>query len=155
MVEHLFEWAGKHGGTVARNMGFSWNDAGLGQSLAAGFEPATSFRWAEPAPRAGQPDLPVESDPAAAWGYWTDSDARRTLGGLTLDDDRSWALSELTREDLATLAGTERVFAVTDDGTSGMACRTGTTTDGRSPTSVSTWAARATPSPTWSRWATW
>jgi len=127
MVEHLFEWAGKHGGTVARNMVFSWNDAGLGQSLAAGFEPATSFRWAEPAPRAGQPDLPVESDPAAAWDYWTDSDARRTLGGLTLDDDRSWALSELTRDALHRLADDQQVFAVEREETCGMGCRVRTT----------------------------
>jgi len=123
MIEHLLEWAEDRGATVARNMVFSWNDAGLGQSVAAGFDPVTSFRWAEPAPREGTPDLTVESDPAAAWHYWTDSDARTALGGLALDSGRSWALSELTREGLHRLADDQRVFAVERDGIRAMACR--------------------------------
>jgi len=123
LVEHLFEWASERGATVARNMVFSWNDAGLGQSMAAGFDPATSFRWAEPAPREGTPALPVEDDPAAAWSYWTDSDDRTALAGLALDAGRSWALSELTREELHRLADDQRVFAIKRDGTCGMACR--------------------------------
>lgn len=123
LVGHLFEWADERGATVARNMVFSWNDAGLGQSLAAGFEPTTSFRWAEPAPREGSPGLTVDNDPAAAWSYWTASDARTELGGLALDGGRSWALSELTREELHRLADDQRVFAVKRDGTRGMACR--------------------------------
>ena len=147
MVEELFSWARDRDAVVARNMVFSWNDAGLGQSVAVGFDPTTAFRFAHPEPREGRPELPVTDDPAAAWSYWTGSEGREQLSGLALALDRPWALSELTRENLATLAETERVFAVTDDGTSGMACRTGTTTD---PTddgtlaeyAVGTWADR-------------
>jgi len=123
MVEHLFEWVSQQGATVARNMVFSWNDAGLGQSLAAGFEPAASFRWAEPTPRDGQPDLPVVGDPVAARDYWTDSDARTALSGLALDERRSWVLSELTRDGLHRLADEQRVFAIKGEGTRGMGCR--------------------------------
>ena len=123
MVGDLFEWAEERGATVARNMVFSWNDAGLGQSVAAGFEPVTSFRWAEPSPYEGTTSATVDPDPAAAWRYWTDSDARTALRGLALDADRSWALSELTREGLHDLADDQRVFAVKLDGTRGMACR--------------------------------
>ncbi|MDS0259666.1 GNAT family N-acetyltransferase [Haloarcula sp. S1CR25-12] len=126
MVEHCFEWVRDRGATVGRNMVFSWNDAGLGQSVAAGFEPDTAFRFAHPAPDAGaDPDTPVENDPAAAWSYWTASGARTHLSGLALDPDQPWALSELTRERLHRLADDETVFAVNGGGTSGMACRTG------------------------------
>jgi len=126
MVEHCFDWARDRGATVGRNMVFSWNDAGLGQSVAAGFDPDTSFRFAHPEPRAdAEPDAPVETDPVAAWSYWTASDARTHLSGLALDPDRAWALSELTRDRLHRLADDEAVFAVKDDGTTGMACRTG------------------------------
>lgn len=45
------------------------------------------------------------------------------MGGLTLDTNRSWALSELTREVLHRLADDQRVFTVKRDGTRGMACR--------------------------------
>jgi len=130
MVEHCFEWARERGATVARNMVFSWNDAGLGQSLAADFDPVTSFRFAhpEPAERAAT-DTIVTDDPAAAWSYWTGSDARDHLSGLALDPDRTWALSELTRADLHRLAEEAAVFAVTDGGTRGMACRRGTVTE--------------------------
>jgi N-acetylglutamate synthase-like GNAT family acetyltransferase len=123
MVEHLFEWVSQQGATVARNMVFSWNDAGLGQSLAAGFGPAASFRWAEPTPRDGRPDLPVVGDPVAAWDYWTDSDARTALSSLALDERRSWVLSELTRDGLHRLADEQRVFAIQGEGTRGMGCR--------------------------------
>ncbi|WP_018257727.1 GNAT family N-acetyltransferase [Halomicrobium katesii] len=123
MVDALFEWARDRGATVARNMVFSWNDAGLGQSIAAGFEPVTSFRWAEPTPREGTPGETVDADPAAAWDYWTDSDARTALRGLALDAGHSWALSELSRDGLHDLADEQRVFAVRRDGTCGMACR--------------------------------
>jgi len=40
------------GARVCRNMVFSWNIMGLGQSRAVGFEPATEFRFAEPEPDA-------------------------------------------------------------------------------------------------------
>ncbi|WP_268899178.1 GNAT family N-acetyltransferase [Haloarcula salinisoli] len=127
MVEHCFDWARQRGATVGRNMVFSWNDAGLGQSVAAGFEPDTAFRFAHPEPDTdAEPDVPVRNDPDAAWSYWTASDARTHLSGLALDPDRAWALSELTRDRLHRLADEEAVFAVTADGTTGMACRTGT-----------------------------
>ncbi len=127
MVEHCFEWARQRDATVGRNMVFSWNDAGLGQSVAAGFEPVTAFRFAHPEPDANaESDAPVTNDPAAAWSYWTASDARTHLSGLALDPDQAWALSELTRDRLHRLADEAAVFAVTADGTTGMACRTGT-----------------------------
>ena len=133
MVEHLFEWATETGGTVARNMVFSWNDAGLGQSVASGFEPVTSFRFAHPEPRELSAETIVENDPAAAWSYWTASEARDHLVGLALDPDQPWALSELRRDRLHRLADEETVFAVKGDGTRGMACRTGTdSADGES-----------------------
>jgi len=47
-----FDWARDRGASVARCMVFSWNVAGLGAARAAGFEPATEFRWAHPAPAA-------------------------------------------------------------------------------------------------------
>ena len=132
MVEHCFEWARERGATVGRNMVFSWNDAGLGQSLAAGFAPDTSFRFAHPEPDADAGSdtdagdaTTVETDPAAAWHYWTASDARTHLSGLALDPDQAWALSELSRERLHRLADEATVFAVKDGGTNGMACRTG------------------------------
>jgi len=130
MVEDLFAWARERGATVARNMVFSWNDAGLGQSVAAGFEPVTAFRFAHPEPgERGDPDLAVESDPAAAWSYWTASDGRDHLAGLALDPDQSWALSELTRDALFDLAEEQAVFAVKDGGTRGLACRRGVVTE--------------------------
>jgi GNAT superfamily N-acetyltransferase len=129
MVEDLFAWARENGATVARNMVFSWNGAGLGQSVAAGFEPTCEFRWAHPDPRDADPPMAVASDPAAAWSYWTHSDARTALSGLALDPGRSWALSELTRATLARLADEQAVFAVKAAGTRGMACRVRTTED--------------------------
>lgn len=129
MVEDLFEWARDGGATVARNMVFGWNDAGLGQSVAAGFEPRTSFRWAEPdpVPRSTEPDPNIVDDPAAAWSYWARSDARDVLGGLALDSKHAWTLTELSRERLHALADDERVFAVTNGATRGMAARVRTT----------------------------
>ncbi|QIO23935.1 GNAT family N-acetyltransferase [Haloarcula sp. JP-L23] len=132
MVGHLFEWARGQGATVGRNMVFSWNDAGLGQSVATGFDPDTAFRWAHPEPRDVRPDSDgpvVENDPAAAWSYWTGSEGRGALSGLALDPGQPWALSELTRERLYTLADEQAVFAVKDDGTSGMAARVRETVD--------------------------
>lgn len=139
--EALFEWASDQGATVCRNMVFSWNVAGLGGSRSIGFEPITEFRWAHPEPEPKpkpkseseataesepEPELNVESDPAAAWSYWTGSAVREQLGGLALDLDESWALSELTRSDLVRAANETAVFAVVDDGMRGMAYRTRT-----------------------------
>lgn len=127
LTEHLVDWAAAAGAAVGRNLVFSWNDAGLGQSLAAGFEAVTSFRWAFPEPRDTTPDLPVGSDPDAAWRYWEDCEGRQALTGLALDSDLGWALSALTRDRLDRLAAEERVLTVGDE-PRGMACRVRTTT---------------------------
>jgi GNAT superfamily N-acetyltransferase len=120
----LFEWASEQGATVCRNMVFSWNVAGLGGSRAVGFEPVTEFRWAHPEPDPdATPELTVENDPAMAWSYWTNSVAREHLNGLSLDLGESWALSELTRENLQHAANEKRVFAVLNDGVCGVAYR--------------------------------
>jgi GNAT superfamily N-acetyltransferase len=120
----VFDWARGAGATVCRNMVFSWNVAGLGQSRAAGFDPGTEFRWAQPTPDAdASPDLAVTADPTAAWSFWTGSDARSHLRGLALDDEETWALSELTRERLAAAADDDRLFVVQDGGTRGLAYR--------------------------------
>lgn len=122
--EDLFSWAHEQGATVCRIMVFSWNAAGLGGARAAGFEPACEFRWAHPEPDTEvTPELSVSGDPAYAWRYWTDCTAREQLGGLTLDLEESWALSELTRRDLHDTAADDGVFAVVDDGLSGVAYR--------------------------------
>lgn len=130
LTEHLMDWAADRGATVARNMVFDWNPAGMGQSRAIGFRAATSCRWAEPTPggRAAAPDedFEVVDDVAAAWRFWTHSDARTALDGLALDPDEAWALAELDRERLTTLGNRERVFTVQAGGTRGMAARIGT-----------------------------
>ncbi len=127
MDDDLFAWAVDNGATVARNLVFSWNEAGLGRAVAVGFDPLLSLRWAHPDPRERTTPSRVGNDPAAAWSFWTRSDARTTLAGLALDPEQSWALSELTRERLERLADEERVFTVTDDRTRGFACRNRTT----------------------------
>ncbi|WP_276279318.1 GNAT family N-acetyltransferase [Halorussus caseinilyticus] len=130
VTEDLFDWAREQGATVARNMVFSWNVAGLGQSRATGYDPVTEFRWAHPAPDADAADesaasaeFEVTSDPSAAWRFWTDSEARDRLRGLALDADESWALSELTRENLRTAADGGGLFVAQNDGTRGFAHR--------------------------------
>lgn len=123
LTDHLIEWAADAGASVGRSMVFSWNEAGLGQSLAAGFEAVTSFRWAHPDPADETPEMTVGSDPAAAWRCWQESDGRDVLSGLALDSGESWALSTLTRDTLDRLA----VLTVGDDEPQGMACRVRTT----------------------------
>ncbi|WP_254769484.1 GNAT family N-acetyltransferase [Salinilacihabitans rarus] len=124
--EACFEWARGKGATVGRIMIFSWNAASLGAARSAGFEPTTEFRFAhpEPDPDATGPD-PVATDPAAAWRYWTHSDARRHLRGLAFAPEETWAMRELTRGDFELFdEGTETaVFAVERDGTVGAAYR--------------------------------
>jgi len=98
LTRGLFDWAADAGAAVCRNMVFSWNDAGLGQSRSVGFEPVTEFRWAHPVP---DPEAAVEAfevtdDPAAAWTCYQGSDAAGHLGGLALDPQESWAVSECT-----------------------------------------------------------
>jgi GNAT superfamily N-acetyltransferase len=130
LTTHLMDWAATQGATVARNMVFDWNPAGMGQSRALGFSPTTSCRWAEPAPGGSGPPaegpFEISENVARAWRYWTHSDVRTALGGLALDPDEAWALSELDRTRLAALADRERVFTVRADRTRGMAVRVGT-----------------------------
>ncbi|SEW21690.1 GNAT family N-acetyltransferase [Natrinema salifodinae] len=118
--EATFEWAREQGATVGRVMIFSWNAASLGAARASDLEPITEFRFAHPAP---DPDAEgpsrVSNDPAAAWRYWTHSDARGHLAGLGLAPEESWAVRELTREDFERLADETAVFAV--DGEHGLA----------------------------------
>jgi GNAT superfamily N-acetyltransferase len=123
LAHDLFGWAREQGATVARVMVFSWNEAGLGNARAVGYDPVTEFRWAHPEPRGTDPDFAVTSDPDAAWRYWTDSDAREYLRGLALDFDETWALSVLTRDGLVHAADEEGLFVVQDDGTVGMGFR--------------------------------
>ncbi|MDY6764648.1 MAG: GNAT family N-acetyltransferase [Halobacteria archaeon] len=121
----LFDWAYENGARVMRNMVFSWNVAGLGQSRKVGYEPITEFRWAKPEPDPNaDPELDVVEDPASAWSYWVKTDARDHLKGLTLDMDESWAMSELTLNDLKRASDETKVLAVQKrGGTSGMAYR--------------------------------
>ncbi|WP_435155362.1 GNAT family N-acetyltransferase [Haladaptatus sp. DFWS20] len=126
MTTELFDWARDHGATVFRNMVFSWNVAGLGSSRAAGYDPITEFRWAHPDPDAdAEPQMTVTDDVNAAWKFWTGSDARTHLQGLALDFEESWALSELTRDDLQRSAEHGELLVVQDDGAHGFAtvCR--------------------------------
>jgi GNAT superfamily N-acetyltransferase len=123
MTHELFDWARERGATTLRNMVFSWNMAGLGQSRATGYDPITEFRWAHPEPDSdADPDMAVTDDTNAAWGYWTRSDARSHLRGLALDFEETWALSELTREDLHRSAANDELLVLKENGTRGFAC---------------------------------
>ncbi|WP_050032173.1 GNAT family N-acetyltransferase [Halorubrum halophilum] len=131
LSEAALDWSRERGATVCRNMVFSWNIMGLGQSRAVGFEPATEFRFAEPAPDpdavdrdATDLDILADPDPNAAWALWSDSDARDHLRGLALDPDESWACSALTRERLRSAADDDRLLAVAGaDALAGFAVR--------------------------------
>lgn len=124
-----FRWAREQGASVCRNMVFSWNVAGLGQSRAVGFRPGTEFRYATPAPDSdAEPVMAVGDDPTDAWAFWTDSEARTALGGLAMDFEESWAVSELTRGDLQAAADDGRLLTVADGGTRGVAVRAYTDT---------------------------
>jgi len=125
VTEDLFAWAREQGATTARVMVFSWNAAGLGQSRATGYDPVTEFRWAHPEPDAeAESAFDVTANPDAAWRFWTDSEASDQLRGLALDDEESWAVSLLTREDLHRAADDDGLFVVQrDDGTAGFAHR--------------------------------
>jgi len=141
-----FEWARGQGATVMRNMVFSWNDAGLGQSRHVGYRPTTEFRYVHPDPGETVParpgaseELTVSNEPDLAWSYWTDSAARDHLRGLGMTTRESWALSTVTREDLHRVADEKTVFAVeSDEGVRGASYRTRTFERGdENPT---TWA---------------
>ncbi|NEU55775.1 GNAT family N-acetyltransferase [Halorussus sp. MSC15.2] len=124
MTEDLFSWAREQGATVMRNMVFSWNVPGLGQSRATGYDPATEFRWALPDPDPdADPDAEITADPEAAWRFWTGGDARDHLRGLALDDEETWAVSQLTRDHLRAAADDGGLFVVQDDGTRGFTHR--------------------------------
>jgi GNAT superfamily N-acetyltransferase len=120
----LFDWARDQGAVVARAMVYSWNQAGLGQSRATGYDPVTEFRWLRPDPT--EPELPatVTRAPDPAWAYWVESEARSALSGLSLSMDESWAVQELTRDLLHRATDEETVLTVTDeDGTRGFSYR--------------------------------
>jgi GNAT superfamily N-acetyltransferase len=125
LTEAVFEWAADRGATVCRNMVFSWNAAGLGQSRSMGFEPLAEFRWVEPEPdETADPALDVLTDPTTAWSAFHGSDAYHELSGLGLDLEESWALAELTPD---RLADAETTLSVADgDGVRGMTYRTRT-----------------------------
>jgi GNAT superfamily N-acetyltransferase len=127
LTHEMWDWARDHGATVARNMVFSWNMAGLGHSRGVGFAPATEFRWMhpDPNPAAAVPEgYELSSDVNAAWTYWTASDARDHLRGLGLTADESWATSELTRETFAAAAADRELVVVgSDRGTHGVTYR--------------------------------
>jgi len=127
LTHELWDWARDRGATVARNMVFSWNMAGLGHSRGVGFAPATEFRWMHPDPdpdAAGPAEYDVTGDVNAAWSYWTASDARDHLRGLGLTADESWAMSELTRATFAAAAEDRALLAVQSDrGTHGVSYR--------------------------------
>lgn len=143
MNEVLFSWARQQGATVVRNMVFSWNQAGLGQSRANGFDPVTEFRFLNPEPDSDAVDslYSYRGNPDAAWSYWTGSDARTHMGGLALDLDESWALRDLTREMLARAAEETSLLAVTDeDGTHALSYRTRTEERETENGETETWA---------------
>jgi GNAT superfamily N-acetyltransferase len=122
----LFDWGRDQDAVVARNMVFSWNQAGLGQSRATGYEPVTEFRWLHPDPEPGRPEA-VVADPDAAWSAWIHSDACDHLEGLALSLDESWAVQELSHELLCRAAEETAVFALSDHtGTRGLSYRTRT-----------------------------
>lgn len=130
IVSHLLGWCREAGATVARNMVFGWNPAGMGQSRAVGFDPAMACRWARPDPDDDGPtpedDFETAEDVTDAWRFWTHSDTRTVLDGLALDTDETWAVAELGRDRFSSIGATGRVFSVVADETRGVAARIGT-----------------------------
>ncbi|MES3161029.1 MAG: GNAT family N-acetyltransferase [Halorubrum sp.] len=128
LSEAVLDWARASGATVCRNMVFSWNVAGLGQSRAVGFDPGTEFRFARPDPDAAPETAPgtavEDPDPDAAWAFWSRSDARDHLGGLGLDPRESWSCSQVTRDRLSTAADDGRLIVVRDEEVAGFAAHT-------------------------------
>jgi GNAT superfamily N-acetyltransferase len=127
MVADLCSWCHERGATVARSLVFGWNAAGMGQSRAVGFDPATTCRFIELAPDEDPPvDGTVVDDTAVAWRFWTHSDAREHLSGLARASEQAWALSELSRARLEAMAANGRALALVDGGTRAMSARAGT-----------------------------
>ncbi|MFB6298316.1 MAG: N-acetyltransferase family protein [Salinirussus sp.] len=102
LTEHLVEWARDRGTVVARILVFDWNGPAMGQARAGGFEPVAACRFVRTtAGNEGEWSSDSVASAAAAWQYWTGSEARKAMRGLALDADVGWALSELTRETVA------------------------------------------------------
>lgn len=128
LTDAVLGWARSAGATVCRNVVFSWNVAGLGQSRTVGFDPTTEFRFARPRPASesdlGAAALVDDPEPDAVWAFWQGSDARAHLDGLALDPAEPWACSELTRERLSAAATEGRLIAVADGGIAGFSVHT-------------------------------
>jgi len=119
-----FDWAREAGATLARNMVFSWNGAGLGLSRAAGFEPGPEFRWAHPEPDAdATPDGTVTDDLNAAWAFWQGSQNRNALRGLGLHYSESWAVAEVSHDVLEYARDEQSLIVVDRAGTSAVTYR--------------------------------
>ncbi len=151
LSDAVFTWAATQGATVCRNMVFSWNNAGLGQSRAVGFSPLAAFRWLTPTPaQDADPTLEVSADPAIAWRVYHGSDADHTLAGLGLDLTESWAMAELTKQ---RLAAADTVIVVTDTDTDTGTGTTTTTARARGMTYRTRTFDRDTDDATTERWA--
>ena len=93
LSEAVLDWARGRGATVCRNMVFSWNVMGLGQSRAVGFDPATEFRFAEPEP---DPDALTATLPGSNRSP-TPTRTRRGRSGATATPATGCAASRSTR----------------------------------------------------------
>lgn len=138
LIHAAFDWAKSAGATVGRAMVFSWNVMGLGLTRAAGFDPGMEFRWAHPEPDSNGAETTVRSAPRRAWSFWQQSGEREAVGGLGLDSEVPWALSELTVRDFEAAAQTETVLTVERDRVVAVALRT--RVSDRGPAEETTWA---------------
>ena len=124
LTDAVLSWARERGAVVCRNLVFSWNVASLSLARSLGFDPATEFRWARiEADPSADPALDVGADPDAGWAFWTDSDARDHLRGLTIHPSEAWTLSELRPIDLERAADADGLLVVQGGGTRGVALR--------------------------------
>ena len=124
LTDAILTWARGRGAVVCRNLVFSWNVASLSLARSLGFDPATEFRWARiEADADADPALDVGADPDAGWTFWTDSDARDHLRGLTIHPSEAWTLSELRPADLERAADADGLLVVQGGGTRGLAVR--------------------------------
>ena len=124
LTDAVLSWARERGAVVCRNLVFSWNVASLSLARGVGFDPTTEFRWARiEADSGADPGLDVCADPEAGWTFWSDSDARDHLRGLTIHPSEAWTLSELRPADLERAAGAGGLIVVQGGGTRGLAVR--------------------------------